>query len=211
MDIEPTEVPPEAPPEAPPPIPYAPMNGQVTYASSSAVTILWEEPAYDGGSPITTYLLSLTSEDQPAILHVIQPPTCSYYLDNIPEGVTILATVQASNDNGVIYGPELVFPLITYIHIPPAPPASAEVVENAPGIATITWTPPAIAPEGTAYYLVASVSSNPNDPIREYRTADMTQIECSILTLNPDSEYYFTVEIVNQVGHSPTVTTNLTN
>lgn len=185
------------------------MNGQVVYNSSSAVTISWEEPAYDGGSPITTYLLSLISDDQPAILHVIQPPTCSYYLDNIPEGATILATVKASNDDGATYGPEFVFPLITYIHVPPAPPASAEVVENAPGIATISWTPPAIAPEGDAYYLVASVSSNPNDPIREYRTADMTQTECSILTLNPDSEYYFTVEIVNQVGHSPIVRTNL--
>lgn len=91
---------------------------------------------------------------------------------------------------------------------PPSPPSSAQATVLETGVASISWTAPEVAPEGSAYYSIKTNSSDPNDPIFIFRTVDMTQTSYTIATLNSNSEYYFTIEIENQSGSSPSTSTN---
>jgi hypothetical protein len=189
-------------------VPSAPTGGALVYTSASDVTISWEPPGDYGGAPITTYRLTLVPTGETPVIHLLTASTQYYQLDSIVDGTDIQATVEASNDEGATYGPEFVFPIISYIHAPTAPPVAPEAIANTPGIATISWNPPETVPNGSPYYMVLSSSSNPNDPVRVYKTEDMTQVLCTLLTLNPESEYYFTVQVVNPAGESPTAITN---
>lgn len=187
--------------------PSAPSGGGFMYTPFNTVYLSWMAPEDDGGAPITAYMLSLTPDEQPTNDHILQPPAQFYELALV-YGINIQATVKASNDNGVTYGPDFVFPLIVPIHPPPSSPASAEATALEPGTASVSWSAPEVAPEGNAHYSVLSVSSNSSDPTVGHGTVDMEQYSCVLTGLNPDSEYYFTVEIVNEVGRSPAAITN---
>ena len=189
-------------------LPSAPNGGGFMYGPPTALYICWAVPEDDGGAPITTYKVSLTPNGQATVEHLVEAPLQCYSDNSLVHGITVQATVKASNDGGQTYGPEFVFPLIVPLAIPTSPPASAEAAALEPGTASITWTAPEIAPEGYAYYSVMSKSSNPSDHSVGLGTADMLQVSCTLTGLNPDSEYSFTVEVVNQVGRSPAAETN---
>lgn len=188
--------------------PSAPASSTFMYMSPTYVFLSWAPPENDGGSPITTYLLSLTPDNQPTSEHEIAAPTLTYPLTGLVHGISVQATVKASNDGGVTYGPECIFPLIIPILPPSSPPATAEAVVIGPGSVTVSWTPPEIAPEGYGYYIVTSQSSNPDDPSNGYSTIDMTELSCVFNQLNQSSEYSFKVKIINQLGTSPATVTN---
>ena len=177
------------------------------YGPPTALYICWAVPEDDGGAPITTYKVSLTPNGQATVEHLVEAPLQCYSDNSLVHGITVQATVKASNDGGQTYGPEFVFPLIVPLAAPSAPPASAEAVALEPGTASITWTPPEVAAEGNPYYSVISKSSNPNDPTVGFGT-DFMNLSGVLTGLNPESEYSFTVEVINQVGRSPAAITN---
>ena len=177
------------------------------YNSPTEVTLSWAPPTDDGGSSITTYLLSLTPEGVPTTEHLIQAPNTFYQVTDLVHGTTVQATVKASND-GATYGPEFTFDPIVPLLPPTSSPTSAEAVVLESNAVSISWTPPETAPEGYAYYFVQSQSSNSGDPTIGLGTADMTQLSCELSGFNLKSQYSFTVQVVNLVGRSPTTTTN---
>jgi hypothetical protein len=190
------------------PTPSAPKCGGIMYGNETTVFIIWDPPEDDGGATITTYMLSLTPDGQPTVNHLTNTPRSSYTLDNLVHGINVNATVKASNDGGQTYGPEFVFPVIVPLAAPTSPPRFPSAVADGHGIATISWQPPETPPEGAGYYLVMSVSSNPSDISIGYTTSDMSELSATITSLNPQSEYYFTIQIINQVGRTELVSTN---
>ena len=190
------------------PTPSAPSGCGFMYCSPTSVAVSWGIPENDGGAPITTYMLSLTPEGEPTTEHLIQAPQQAELVEGLIHGISVQAIVKASNDDGVSYGPECACPLIVPLAIPSVPPASAEAIALEPGTASISWTAPEVPPEGNAYYSVMSKSSNPSDPSVGLGTVNMEQVSCTLTGLNSQSEYSFTVEVVNQVGRSPAAVTN---
>ena len=188
--------------------PSAPNGGGYIYMGPAMVCLSWNEPEDNGGAPITMYMASITPDGQPTTEHLVQAPEHTYLITDIVYGVSIQAAVKASNDGGNTYGPEYRFPLIVPILPPQSPPASAEAVPLELGTASISWTAPEVDPEGTARYFIMSVSSNPSDITASLETADMAQMNCILNGLNPESEYHFTVQILNEVGSSTAVSTN---
>ena len=189
-------------------VPSAPAGGGYMYESPTSVCLSWVAPENDGGVPITTYLVSLTPDGQSTTEHQIQAPSQYYELTGLVHGITVQATVKASNDDGNTYGPEFTFTPIVPLLPPSSPPTTAEAVLLESNAVSISWTPPETAPEGYAYYLVQSQSSNSSDPSIGFGTADMTQLSCELSGFNLKSQYSFTVQIVNNVGSSPTALTN---
>jgi hypothetical protein len=189
--------------------PSAPAIGGAMIMGPLQVSFSWQPPTNDGGLPITTYRFTLTPEGGVATEHTIEAPNTYYQATGLVEGIALQATVKASNDNGVTYGPEFIFSPITPIVAPPAAPASASAAPVSPGLAEIVWTAAPVEPQGTAYYLVMSESSNPSDPTVGLATKDLMDTSCQLAELNPTSEYTFTVCIVNAAGRSPTVATNI--
>jgi hypothetical protein len=186
----------------------APKSGGAMMLGPLKVMFAWQPPEEDGGSPITTYSFSMTPQGGETQTFVLDASTPYYEADNLTDSLPIQATVKASNDNGASYGPDFVFDPVTPILAPPAPPASATATAISPGTAQITWEAPVIPSQGTCcYYFVISESSNPADPSIGLATQDLTQTSCELSSLNPASEYTFTVRIINSAGRSePTIT-----
>jgi hypothetical protein len=189
-------------------VPSAPAGGGFMYGGTTGGLLSWAPPTDDGGTPITTYMLSLTPDGQPTTEHQIQAPGQYYELTDLVHGIVNQATVKASNDGGNTYGPEFIFAPIVPLLPPTSPPTSAEAVLLESNAVTISWTPPETAPEGYAYYFVQSQSSNSSDPSIGFGTADITQLSCELSGFNIRSRYSFTVQVVNNVGRSPTAVTN---
>jgi hypothetical protein len=187
----------------------APKSGGAMMLGPLKVMFAWQPPEEDGGSPITTYSFSMTPQGGETQTHSLDVSTPYYEADNLTDNLPIQATVKASNDNGTSYGPEFTFDPVTPIIAPPAPPATASAAAVSPGTAQITWEAPAIPAQGTCcYYFVMSESSNPADPSIGLATQDLTQTSCELSSLNPASEYTFTVRIINSAGRSDTTRTN---
>jgi hypothetical protein len=174
----------------------------------NTITFGWQTPQDDGGAPITTYSFTMTPEGgSPQTSTLLASETC-YEATELVTGVAIQATVKASNTNGASYGPEYNFPIATPIVAPSIAPHSATAVVVSSGVAEVAWEPATVQPQGSAYYLITSQSSNTSDPIISLGTQDLTQVSCHLCELNPDSDYVFHVSIVNGAGQSPSTTTN---
>lgn len=188
--------------------PSAPIDCDFMYSGlSSTVYLLWSPPVYDGGAPISQYLLSLTPTNEPTTEYIIQAPITYYNLDTLVHGITVQATVKASNNDGITYGSEGIFPPIVPL-LPPMPPSTAEATAIGPGVANISWTPPETPIEGKAYYFIQSQSSNPSSPNYGFGTRDTTDLSYVMNGLDPTSEYSFTVQVVGQIARSDVTTTN---
>jgi hypothetical protein len=78
------------------PVPTAPQN-VTALATGNAATVSWSAPAFDGGSPITTYTVR---SDPPDLLDTLGANATSTTFTNIPFGRTYTFTVTADNAVG---------------------------------------------------------------------------------------------------------------
>jgi murein DD-endopeptidase MepM/ murein hydrolase activator NlpD len=78
------------------PVPTAPQN-VTAVAAGNAATVSWSPPAFDGGSPITTYTVR---SDPPDLLDTLGANAASTTFANIPYGRTYTFTVTADNAVG---------------------------------------------------------------------------------------------------------------
>jgi hypothetical protein len=205
----PTEPVPTEPPSNPDMgTPSAPAIGGAMIMGPLEVTFSWQAPLDDGGSPITTYeftMIPVVGEQTTIVL----PASQTYYeAKNLAESVPIQATVRASNDNGQTYGFMFVFQPVIPVVTPTNGPVSVTALAITPGTVEVTWEPPTTVPEGFAYYLAMSQSSNPADPSVGYGTQNLEENSCQLSELNPASSYTFSVVVINAAGRSPPTISN---
>ena len=84
-------------------IPAAPTNLRVTGTNSGSIAVAWDAPTYDGGSPLTGYLvetcrtgLSIWSKPSYAPAEKLD-----YVIDGLSDGEHYFVRVFAENDLGV--------------------------------------------------------------------------------------------------------------
>lgn len=188
--------------------PTAPAIGGAMIMGPLEVTFSWQAPLDDGGSPITNYEFTMTPDGGQPITQNLPASITYYNAKNLQEGLAIQATVKASNNNGTSYGPVFIFAPVTPVITPPVGPESVTARAIMPGVVEITWLPPTTIPEGFAYYLVMSQSSNPADPSIGYGTQSLVETTCQLSELDPSSEYTFSVVVINAAGRSPPTISN---
>jgi hypothetical protein len=178
--------------------PMVEQPGQIAYA--------WWAPS-DLGSPavITGYRLTL----EPGPIVSLTGPVTDYVVTGLTNTVTYSAIIEATNDNGLTYGPSARFHDFQTGSPPPQGPSTVTATAFGTNSASISWTPPTVLPDATIYwYVVTSKSSRDSDPILSTNGWAFMQSNVILSGLNPASVYTFNVEAVNYPGYSPILSTN---
>ena len=188
-----------ATPTAPATVPGAPRNLQAT-AGDGHVTLNWQAPASDGGSPILLYSIYRGTSPGGESLLITVPVVTTYTDATVTNGVTYYYQVTATNAIGE--GPRSNEVSATP-SAPATPPGAPQGLSATPGDATVSlaWSPP---------------GSDGGSPITNYKIYRGTTSggETLIATVGnqlsyPDGgltngvTYYYEVSAVNGVGEGP--------
>src|SRR5438876_2439226 len=185
-----------ATPTAPATAPGAPRNLQAS-PGDGQVTLNWQAPSNDGGSPILLYTIyrGMSSGEESFLITV---PLVTTYTDaTVTNGVKYYYQVSATNAIGE--GPRSSEVSVT----PATQPGAPQGLSAAPGDATVslTWSPP---------------SSNGGSPITNYRVyrgftsgGETLLTTLGVVTSYSDTAvtngvtYYYEVSALNNVGEGP--------
>ena len=187
--------------------PSAPVIRNAPAASANTLEFFWYPPASQGSAPITKYRLTL----QPGNLVYYPGPNQNYVLiDGLTNAQTYQTTIEATNDNGLTYGPAAQFREFQPGSAPNYAPSSvSSFALTTPGTALVSWTPPPVIPDATIFwYVVTTNSTNPADTVISTNGYALSQSNILITGLNSNSTYYFNVRAVNCPGYGPSLSTN---
>lgn len=164
-------------------------------------------PPRDFGSPatITGYRLTIN----PGNLVYTMGPVTDFKVLGLTNAQFYSATIEATNDDGLTYGPSASFMDFQTGSLPPVGPSTVTAVALGSDSANITWTPPRTLPDATIFwYYIESRSTTEGDPIISTNGWAFMQNNVIVRGLNSNSTYSFNVQAVNCPGYSPIVTTN---
>ncbi len=185
-----------ATPTAPVTAPGAPRNLQAS-PGDGQVTLNWQAPSNDGGSPILLYTIYRGNSSGGESFLITVPLVTTYTDATVTNGVPYYYQVSATNAIGE--GPRSSEVSVT----PATQPGAPQGLSAAPGDATVslTWSPP---------------SSNGGSPITNYRvyrgfssggetllTTLGVATSYSDTTVTNGVTYYYEVSALNNVGEGP--------
>lgn len=177
-------------------VPDGPVDVAAVAEADGSLTVTWQQPATDGGSAVTSYLVEAHVVDGAALVVAsteVAAPASTATLTGLDLGVEVVVTVRAVNALGT--GPQGVpAPPVTPA-VPPDPPTDVLAVASAPATATVSW----LAPEDDGGSPVTSytVTSSPGG-LTATVNGDTTSAVISGLTLG--TSYTFTVAATNSAG-----------
>jgi hypothetical protein len=176
------------------PHPVAPgaPTGLQAEAGNEEVTLTWDAPADDGGSPILQYQLKYGNRAL-----VVGPTVRRKAISGLTNGTTYAFQINAVNAQGI--GPPSDAVSATP-HGVPGPPGAVHAVAGKTG-ATVTWTAP--ADDGGSPITGYLVTANPGGPHRAV-PAGTTSLQ---VTLDP-GRYTFTLVAKNAIGLGARATSN---
>src|SRR5437870_6288979 len=185
-----------ATPTTPATKPGAPRNLQAT-PGDGQVTLNWQPPSNDGGSPILLYTIYRGNSSGGESFLITVPLVTTYTDATVTNGVTYYYQVSATNALAVATQASAT-PVA-----PATPPGAPQGLSATPGDATVslTWSPP---------------SSNGGSPITNYRVyrGNISGGETLLTTLGVATSYsdttvtngvtyYYEVSALNNVGEGP--------
>jgi len=188
-----------ATPTAPATKPGAPRNLQAT-PGDGQVTLNWQPPSNDGGSPILLYTIYRGNSSGGESFLITVPLVTTYTDATVTNGVTYYYKVSATNAIGE--GPKSNEASATP-SAPATPPGAPQGLSATPGDTTVslTWSPP---------------SSNGGSPITNYKIYRSTTgggetpqatignvLTYSDTAVTNGVTYYYEVSALNNVGEGP--------
>uniref|UniRef100_A0A6C0DNB8 Fibronectin type-III domain-containing protein n=1 Tax=viral metagenome TaxID=1070528 RepID=A0A6C0DNB8_9ZZZZ len=164
------------------------------------ITIFWNPPATDGGSPIQTYGVGLYDTGGGGIFFdSVIASIFSYTFTGLTNGQTYAARVLARNAIGD--SEEAIYRFVQPGNKPSIPQnGTSTFVRN--DTINITWDAP--SSNGGAdigWYVGKAISNNPSDLLIKY-SAYSTDRSLTFYSLNPASSYTFNLYAVNDPGYS---------
>jgi hypothetical protein len=178
------------------PIPY--IRPRVTH---QAIEFWWQAPPDDGGTPITSYILT----DQNLSTTTLSSTVVRHRVSGLTDGVPYSYTIAAQNEAGT--GQAAAFRTVEP-GLRADPPQNPTATVGSANSATVTWDAP-VSDGGSVigWYVIVSSSSNPSDPVLKMSARG---VDRSLLVegLTSGSQYTFTIYTVNDIRYSVAATTN---
>jgi len=177
--------------------PDPPTNVVATPGDASA-TVSWTPPAFDGGSPITSYKIAVQPGTQ---FGSASGTETSGVVSNLTNGVTYTFTVRATNAEGLtsvasVKSDPIVVGGGTAATVPDAP-TNVSAIGGEQG-ATVSWDPPA-NDGGSA---ITSYRVNVQPGSQDFRVVNAPTTSMFYDGLVNGVSYTFTVKAINIVGGS---------
>ncbi len=167
--------------------PDAPANVVAT-SGDGELTVAWDAPESDGGSPVTGYTVTL----QPGSLtQTVDDTETEATVTGLDNGTEYTATVRATNAIGD--SPESASATATPRTVPGAPTGVSATAGD--GQATVSWTAP--ASDGGSAITGYTVTSSPGGLTA---SADAGETEATVTGLSNGTAYTFTVTATNVAG-----------
>jgi hypothetical protein len=173
--------------------PTAPMTG-VVVAGNGEATVSWTAPTFDGGSPVTGYVVTPYIADTPQPAQGFDNTTTTETVTGLTNGVTYRFGVQAMNAVGTGASSALSDAVTPGT---PGPPTIGTAVAG-DGQATLFWTAPTVDNGSpiTGYAVTPSIDGVAQPPV----TFDSTATTQTVTGLTNGSPYTFTVAAINAFG-----------
>jgi hypothetical protein len=161
-------------------------------ASDRSVSLSWAAPAGDGGSPVTDYLVRVSSDGGAAwsLVDDGAGTAAGTTVTGLANGTAYRFTVDAVNAAGT-GTPSAVAGPVTPLTVPGTPTGASAVAGNAQ--AAVSWTAPAT--DGGSAITGYAVTSSPGS-----LTCATTGLTCAVTGLANDTAYSFTVRAANAAG-----------
>ena len=166
--------------------------------------IIWSEPIFDGGSPITGYVVQWLSCQTGLWSQLIEVPTCELEVMNLTQEHKYHFRVSAVNKVGASKTLKTVKPV--KIKRQPPPPSAPEQLrvtdENSTGL-TIAWDEPTQTDSVTGYVVEYKVADEPESIWRSIIISGRKNTHTSLPNLKQSTIYSIRVRAFNPVGPSP--------
>ena len=183
--------------------PGPPVNVQANDITVSSCTLTWEEPEFDGGSPVTGYLVEKQNGYSSRWSKVNKNPTSEMImkLNDLEEGAEYEYRVSAVNDAGTgkPSGTTGRFKAKNP-YDPPGKPEAPIVDDIMPEEADLSWAPP--TDDGGSPIIGYNVEMRPKGETKwKPATKDeVTDPKLKVTGLKEGVEYEFRVAAVNKAG-----------
>ena len=180
------------------PFTYAtvPLNLNFAGLTATSVTLRWQTPSSQNGSPVSGYIIRVMTPGSSAPVQVVtvpSVPSLSSQISGLNPGCQYSFSVVAVNKAGPSPSAaylQLVLPVL------PAAPLRAQAVAGA-GQATVTWSPP--VSNGGSPITGYVVSATPDGATCKWTSGPLT---CTVSGLANGTTYTFRVQSQNQNGIS---------
>jgi len=184
--------------------PSEPSSFECIDVNENQITVLWEAPTNDGGTPIRAYKLEINekSRDQfwTTVSDFIEPLSTSYCIENLKEGQKYFVRISAINDNG-ISAPKVLDKPITLCRMvqPPSPPTGPlKIVSIEKDSFTIGWNPPENDGGSPINLYEIELRDANKANWKHVGTADSSCCQFQVNNLIENSEYYVRVKASNE-------------
>ena len=178
-------------------IPSAPRNLSATAAGPSAIDVDWNVPASNGGSPITSYEVSVSADGGVSWGPPQTTVLTEYQHTSLSPGVTRHYRVRARNANG--FGPwTSAVSATTSTGTPPGPPRSLRATAVSSSVIELSWSAPRSSGSSAIIGYRIERSSTRTGGWREIEddTGD-TRTTYRDAGLSPNTTYYYRVSAIN--------------
>ncbi|CAF0907895.1 unnamed protein product, partial [Didymodactylos carnosus] len=187
-------------------VPSAPAKIEVIAKTENSITVQWEAPRADGGSPVTEYLLDMREKRKTEWTQVQQMPaiTTSFRITKLKEGTDYYFRVKAVNAQGEGPAQALEKAVKPQKHNePPSMPGKPLETKNIdPTSILITWSPSKNSGSSDITGYVVEKRDALKAQWTQVRTTQSSQFSCVINDLVEGGGYFFRVRAQNDDGLS---------
>lgn len=187
-------------------VPGAPRNLQPTEVNKSSVTLTWEVPEQDGGSPVTGYIVERrqTTATRWTKAHKQTLTETVFTATDLVEMSEYEFRVAAENAAGIGKPCEPVGPILTQspYDVPDAP-AKPQITNITKDTATLTWTPPEKDGGSPVFnYVIECKPVRASKWISASHNITVANTRFTVKDLTEGMEYEFRVLAENKAGLS---------
>ncbi|HXZ73943.1 MAG TPA: fibronectin type III domain-containing protein [Streptosporangiaceae bacterium] len=177
-----------------------PPAGLTAVPGNGQVTLSWDPPASDGGSPVTGYHLYVrTTAGFNGGAPLATVPGTAVTVTGLTNGITYYFRVTAVNQVGEVPGAEVRDVPVTV----PGPPAGLTAVPG-DGQVTLSWAAPASdGGSPVSGYIIYRGTSPGGETGTPVNGSPVTATSYTVTGLTNGTTYYFKVVAVNAAGLSP--------